>query len=47
MMRAYLDSNASNCRRVDALVPLLQLVTIPTISMNGHLYMQRTTQTQA
>ena len=47
MMRVYLDSNASTCRRVVAPVPLLRLVTIPMILMNGHLHMQRTTQTQA
>ncbi len=35
MMRAYLDSNASTCRRVVAPIPLLQLVTIPTILVNG------------
>jgi len=46
-MRSYLDSNANIRRRVTALVRLLQPVTIPMISMNGHLHMQRTTQTQA
>jgi len=47
MMRAYLDSHASTCRRVDALIPLLQPVMIPTIFVNGHLHMQRTTKTKA
>jgi len=47
MMRTYLDSNANIHRGVATLIPLLQLVMIPTISMNGHLYMQRTTQIQA
>lgn len=47
MMRSYLESNASTCRRVVAPVLLLQLVTIPTILVNGHLHMQRTTQIQA
>ena len=47
MMRTYLDSNANIHRRDIALVPLLQPVMIPMISMNGHLHMQRKTQIQA
>ena len=43
MVRTYLDSNASVRRRDVALVPLPWLVTIPTISVIGHLHMQRTT----
>ena len=47
MVRTYLDSNASVCRRDVALVPLPQLVTIPTISVIGHLHIQGTTRIQA
>ena len=46
-MKAYLESNVAACRRGSAPVPQLWQITIPTISVMGHLHMQETKQTQA
>ena len=47
MMEAYLESSAMIRRRDIVLVAQPRQITIPTISVNGHLHMQETTGIQA
>ena len=46
-MEAYLESNAMIRGRDSVPVPQPRQITIPTISVNGHLHMQETTRIQA
>ena len=46
-MEAYLESNAKIRRRDSVPVPQPRQITIPKISVDGHLHMQETTQIQA